>query len=184
MKQITFNETNLKSDEIDRNVRKVRAIVINKEGKALVTKCAGKYMFPGGKIDGNETEVQALKREILEESGIEIDTDSIQPFLQIDTYSRNYYDRHTNRDINKHTQTTFFEIHTNEQINEGKQSLTESEKSAKLKTEFKNLSIIQYLVETNNIQSKNKEVFDREILTAIREFSRHKQNSRQETERV
>lgn len=183
MKQIIFNESNLKSDEIDRNVKKVRAILINKEGKALVTKCAGKYMLPGGKIDGNETEVEALRREILEETGIEINTDSIQPFLQINAYNRNYYDRHTMKNINRHTQTTFFEIYTDEQINENKQRLTESEKSAKLKSEFKNLSIIQYLVETNNIQSQNKEVFDREILTALREFARYKQNSRQEIER-
>ena len=77
MKQITFNEDGLTRDEIDRELKKVRAIILNSEGKALLVKYTGLYMFPGGSIDEGESEKQALKREILEESGIEIQTNDI-----------------------------------------------------------------------------------------------------------
>lgn len=47
-----------------------------------------KWEFPGGKIEANETEVQALKREFKEEVGI--DLGSGHPFMEIE---HNYPDR-------------------------------------------------------------------------------------------
>ena len=35
----------------EKSVNKVRAVVINKEGKCLIVKYAGLYMLPGGGID-------------------------------------------------------------------------------------------------------------------------------------
>ncbi len=56
---------------------KVVAAVIEKHGKVLIAKrrkgdkLAGKWEFPGGKIDPGETAEEALKRELNEELGIE-----------------------------------------------------------------------------------------------------------------
>lgn len=54
----------------------VRCIVIDEE-KVLVTKYIagikkGYFDLPGGKIEGNETSEEAAKREVLEETGIEV----------------------------------------------------------------------------------------------------------------
>ena len=51
--------------------------IIEKEDKILLIKKTrgpylGMYCLPGGRIENSETELQALKREILEETGIEI----------------------------------------------------------------------------------------------------------------
>ena len=48
-------------------VNKVRAIVLNKNGRALIVKYAGLYMLPGGRVDNGEQPLEAFKREILEE---------------------------------------------------------------------------------------------------------------------
>ena len=46
----------------------------------------GIYEFPGGKVEDNETEIEALKREIKEECGIEIE--NIQFFMKNKDKSR------------------------------------------------------------------------------------------------
>lgn len=183
MKEIKFNESNLREDEIDKKVRKVRAMVMNKNGQGLLVKYAGIYMLPGGKIDGNETELEALKREIAEESGIEIKPEEAVPFLRIDSYDKDYFDRVEQKDINRLTQTTFYEVHTDSEIDVTKKHLTESEKAKNHDIKYTNLAVMEYLVETNQSDNNKKAAFDREILTALREFSIFKQNDKEEIER-
>ena len=60
----------------------VAAALTNDKGEILLQKrpmdaqMAGLWEFPGGKIEGNETVQECIKREILEEIGIEIAVDS------------------------------------------------------------------------------------------------------------
>ena len=111
MKQIIFNEDNLTDAEIDKVTRKVRALVFNSKGQVLLAHYAGLYMFPGGSIDEGESAKEALKRELLEEAGIEIPFLSQEPFLKISSYDKNYFSRKAGI-INRKTQTIFFEINT------------------------------------------------------------------------
>lgn len=55
------------------------ALLDVKERKVLVARSAGKDKFymPGGKREGDETDIEVLKREIKEEIGLELDDDSI-----------------------------------------------------------------------------------------------------------
>ncbi|HOE90249.1 MAG: CTP pyrophosphohydrolase [Spirochaetes bacterium ADurb.Bin315] len=67
---------------------RVVAAVIIKDGRIFAAQrnafgpLAGKWEFPGGKIKEGESPVCALKREIREELGIEIEVHS--PFLTVD----------------------------------------------------------------------------------------------------
>lgn len=62
------------------------AILRDKRGRVLVNQRqagkehAGQWEFPGGKFDGNETASEALRRECMEELGIEVLQDI--PFIQ------------------------------------------------------------------------------------------------------
>ncbi len=82
-----YNESLVKSispekvlNELDKfkNVRVVNTIIKNKEGKFLLIKRkddqihAGKWAFPGGVIEPTETIGEALKRELKEETGLEL----------------------------------------------------------------------------------------------------------------
>ncbi len=59
----------------------VTCAVIEKDGRILIARrksgdqMAGKWEFPGGKIEPGETPEQCLKRELLEELGVEIGID-------------------------------------------------------------------------------------------------------------
>lgn len=182
MKQINFNETNLTDTEIDKVVRKVRALVINSKTKQiLLVHYAGLYMLPGGSIDTGETQVEALRRELLEEAGIEVKEQQAVPYLLINSYDRNYFDRKSGN-INRLTQTTFFEVTTNQNINETKKRLTESEKAKHHTIKYTNIYVARYLVETNLTDNPKKKQFDREILTALNEYARMKQRDKSELE--
>lgn len=70
--------------------KKVTAAILRKDGQILIAKrqsgdaFGGKWEFPGGKIEEGETPEQCLKRELLEEFGIET---TIQRLLCIVPYS-------------------------------------------------------------------------------------------------
>ena len=58
-------------------MRQVTGAYLEKDGKILIArrktgdKLAGKWEFPGGKIEPGETPEQCLKRELMEEFGVE-----------------------------------------------------------------------------------------------------------------
>ncbi|NMB37065.1 MAG: (deoxy)nucleoside triphosphate pyrophosphohydrolase [Bacteroidales bacterium] len=74
---------------MDRRIIEVVAAVIFDGPKILVTQrgsgsMAGRWEFPGGKIEPGETKQQALKREIMEELGIIISADSFLLTIEYD----------------------------------------------------------------------------------------------------
>ncbi len=66
MKKIINNKHNLSDEQIDINTSKVRALIIDNNNKVILTKYADMYMLPGGKIDFNEKNIDALCRELKE----------------------------------------------------------------------------------------------------------------------
>ena len=55
-----------------------------KNGKMLLVKKKGQYSFIGGGLEENETHIECLKREFIEESGFEIL--SAKPFVTVDCF--------------------------------------------------------------------------------------------------
>ena len=60
----------------------VTAAIIIKDGKILIAKRKeGKWEFPGGRVEGNESLEKCLKRELKEELGMKIE--KIKPFMKV-----------------------------------------------------------------------------------------------------
>ena len=170
IKTYRFNEDNLTEEEIDKKTIKVRAFIYNSiTDEAIIVYYAGLYMLPGGKVDKGETLDEALSREVIEETGIKISSEDIKPYLVINSYDKNYYDRKAGF-INRHTETTFYIIETTSEIDETKKELTESEKTLNHTVKFVPLHSIKDLVISNDTTNKKRKQFDREILLAIDEF--------------
>jgi len=77
-----FQDISLPNSEKMKIFNKVGLAIIRNK-KVLVTReidSKGKYFILGGKIEKNETDIQVLEREILEELGVKIEKDSLRYF--------------------------------------------------------------------------------------------------------
>ncbi len=90
MKQIIFNDNNLTDNDIELKVVRVKALMINSNGKILLAHNNNTYQFPGGHTEENEDKKDCLIREVMEETGIELEVNE-EPFLCITTYDNNYF---------------------------------------------------------------------------------------------
>ena len=181
MKVIKFNKDNVTEEEVEKRVKKTRGIILNKDGKALIVKYAGLYMFPGGRVQ-NEGKREALHRELKEESGIDDIEFEDEPFLKVESYDRNYYTRELDKPITRLTETYFYLGNTNEDIDLEKQELSKGEKQQEFEISFKNLSIIRYLAETNDTDNKKVTNFNRELFTAMNEFANYQREKEEQKE--
>ena len=79
--------------------------------------------------------------------------------------------------------TSFYALKTNQKIKIEKQRLSESEKQKNLIVKFENLSVIEYKVQNNQTDNFRQEIFDREILTALKEYRNYKECKEKEGQR-
>ena len=89
MKEFIINDDNLRDEDIEMKVVRVKALIINSKGNILLAFNNNTYQFPGGHTDDDETIEECMKREIKEEVGIEVEVG--EPFLSIETYDSNYF---------------------------------------------------------------------------------------------
>ena len=89
MKEFIFNDDNLREDDIEMKVIRVKALILNSKGNILLAFNNNTYQFPGGHLNDGEEIDECMKREIKEEVGIDVEVG--EPFLSIETYDNNYF---------------------------------------------------------------------------------------------
>ncbi len=88
MKNVVYNNDNISDKEVTELVVRAKGLLIS-NGYLLPGNEDGTLQFPGGHLEENETLEECLKREILEETGIELTNEVINgPFLEIDYYNK------------------------------------------------------------------------------------------------
>ena len=106
--KIVINPKELVVDDSFQVFHKVRAVIKNDEGKYAITTESGKCIFPGGKLENNEDVFTAIKRELLEELGIEFLDSEIKREFVLETLYDDYYDFRIKKYIPRYTVTTYF----------------------------------------------------------------------------
>ena len=87
---LIINDEGLAKNEIDEMNQKARALLIDDDNNILIAYYGGVYLLPGGKIDNNETPIQAIIRELLEETGTYYTEQDFEFLTTIQSFQKNY----------------------------------------------------------------------------------------------
>ena len=86
MKEIIYNENNLRDEEIKEWVKRAKVLVVNSKDEILIAHTNDSYYFLGGHVDGDESDYECLVREIREEAGIDYLPVISEPLVSIKYY--------------------------------------------------------------------------------------------------
>ena len=158
-----YNYDNLNSKDIDEKTTRARAIIINSNKEVLMCYSNGlkHYEFPGGHLEENETLEEGLKREILEETGITIDTKEIEPFYAIRYYCKNYRDSGKNRLV----EIYYYVIYCDSIYDNSKRQLDVNEIKQDYECQYINIDELKdILIENKKTTKENNSALDDMIL--------------------
>lgn len=150
MEKIFINDNNLTKEDIDYTVTRVKGLIIDSNNKVLLADNNGTYQFPGGHVEEDEDMMEALIREVKEETGI--DAKYIDgPFLEIETYADNYF--FSGKKVC--SKIYYYEIFSDDQPNFAETNYDELEK----KTEFG-----LFYVDYDKLENFLKESLDKKLI--------------------
>lgn len=160
--KIVINPKELVVDDSFQVFHKVRAVIKNDEGKYAITTESGKCIFPGGKLENNEDVFTAIKRELLEELGIEFLDSEIKREFVLETLYDDYYDFRIKKYIPRYTVTTYFYIETSKEINLGRMNLTSDEINQEFEIFFVSKDELIKMINEDHSMAFNGKYFDLE----------------------
>ena len=131
-----YNPNNLSIDQIEKKVKRVKALLINEYNQILMCNIDDVFFFIGGHVEENERIIECLKREVLEESGIDLEIEKIEPpFLKIEYFNSNHYG--TGQKCL--SEIFYYVIYTNQEFDLNKVKLDDKESSRVFKLTYINL---------------------------------------------
>ena len=166
MKETIYNQDYLKDEDITEVVIRTKALIINDKNIILGNE-NNIYQFPGGHLEENETFEECLKREILEETGIEIDDNEIkEPFMKVTYLNKDWPAIGQNRK----SEIYYYLIKTSKNPDMSKVKYTEHEKQGNFKIESIPLSESISVIEDNISKNEKNKVIAQDMIMAITEY--------------
>lgn len=166
MKEIIYNYDYLNESDITETVIRTKALIINND-KILIGNENGLFQFPGGHFEQNETFNECLKREILEETGIEIDDDEIErPFMKVTFMNKDWPEKGKNRKA----EIYYYIIKTNKMPDLTKVNYTEHEIQNNYQIETFKLNEVIDKIKENIPNNKENKIISPDMISAIEEY--------------
>lgn len=160
MKQLITNKYNLTDSDMTEVVKRVKVLLVNSNNDVLLGYSHNNYQFPGGHVEENETLVQAVNREVLEETGIELKITNIEPFACAIGYYKDWPAEGKNRKI----EIYYYEVKTDEKPNLENTEYTENEKDGNFELRYIPLSDVENVLRANAEEYGDKKGIAREMI--------------------
>jgi len=170
MKEILYNYDNLLKEDITETIIRVKILLINKKNEIMLGYCDNIYQFPGGHLEEGESFLNCIKREVLEETGIELDVEldnkKTMPFFKISYFNKDY----PSKEINRSSDVYYYYLRTDKQPNLRKLNLTENEKSGNFEVKQISINNIEKILIENIPRNPKNKIIALEMLEVIKEF--------------
>lgn len=160
MKQIITNNYNLTDADMTEVVKRVKVLLVNSNNEVLLGYSHNDYQFPGGHVEENETLTQTVNREVLEETGIDLGIDNIEPFACAIGYYKDWPAEGKNRKI----EIYYYEIKTDEKPNLENTEYTENEKEGNFELRYIPLTNVEDELRKNAEEYGDKKGIAREMI--------------------
>lgn len=166
MKEKIYNYDYLNDNEITETVIRMKALIIN-NNKILIGNENGVFQFPGGHLEENESFNDCLKREVLEETGIEIDDSEIdRPFMRVTFKNKNWPEPGKNRKA----EIYYYIVKTDKEPDLSKTNYTENEIKNNYKIEIFNINDAIDKIKENIPNNEKNKVISPDMISAIEEY--------------
>ena len=166
MKQIITNNYNLTDSDMTEVVRRVKLLLVNSNNEVLLGYSHHEYQFPGGHVEEDENLVDAINREVLEETGIELNITHIEPFACAMGYYKDWPAEGKNRKI----EIYYYEIKTNKKPDLNKTSYTENEKNGNFELKYIPLSKVEEVLKTNTLEFGDNRGIAKEMIDLFKVY--------------
>lgn len=166
MKEIIHNNDNLTNEDITETVKRAKALIVT-NGNILIGNENGFFEFPGGHLEENETLDECLKREILEETGIELEDFEIKGILtKVVSMTRDWPAPGKNR----RAESYFYLVETDKLPDMSKVTLTENEKKNNFRLETFPLYESVDIIKRNIPNNERNEILSPNLILTIEEY--------------
>ena len=132
MEKIVHNHDSLLESDVNRVVKRAKALIVNSNNEIALCFSHNNYFFLGGHVENEESDYACLKREIKEEAGIDFDFSLDEPFFSIIYYNRDYPEK----GMNTKTEINYYVLNADIKVDSKNTSLTEDEKSGNFEIKF------------------------------------------------
>lgn len=166
MKEVIYNYDYLSDKDITETVIRTKALIINGDD-ILIGNENSIFQFPGGHLENGETFNDCLKREVMEETGIEITDDEIErPFLKVTYLSKDWPERGKNRKA----EIYYYLIKTLKDVDLTKTKYTIHELEGNFKIEKIPLKNSIKIIKENIPNNDKNKVISPDMIIAIEEY--------------
>ena len=160
MRKIITNKYSLTDADMTEVVKRVKVLLVNSNNEVLLGYSHNNYQFPGGHVEQNETLIQAVNREVLEETGMDLKVTNIEPFACAIGYYKDWPAEGKNRKI----EIYYYEIKTEEKPDLENTEYTENEKDGNFELRFIPLTSVEEELRKNAEQYGDKKGIAREMI--------------------
>lgn len=168
MKETIYNYDYLNDNDITEIVVRTKALII-KNGNILIGNENGLFQFPGGHLEENETMNECLKREILEETGIEVSDYEIKsPFYKITYLTKDWPEVGKNRK----NEIYYYVVETKKAVDLNKTKYTDHEKAGNFKIEKFKLNEVIARIKENIPKNEKNHLISPDLIIVIEEYLR------------